>query len=129
MKISPPTLSDLIVVTFLGIALSTLCSCVTNHNRRAQEDMEANLSTWIGTPVNHLLRSWGPPTRTFRGPDGNDIYVYQMNNGVTAATMPNVTNNPYAPTFTSVDSWWCRKTVFLKGLQVDDIRWEGNNCY
>jgi hypothetical protein len=102
-----------------------ICGCATT------EGYKQNLTSWMGANINDVVNSWGYPTKTFKAPNGNTVYLYQSQGTpvytTTAAPFSNALFGNYKQTTESVA--WCN-TFF----EVDDsstiINWrfQGNAC-
>jgi hypothetical protein len=88
--------------------------CATTAN------YEKKLQTWMGSDVNALIASWGPPDQVFPMSNGNKIYSYAKNGGATSQLI-------YGTVYTT--SYWC-KTNFTTDPsdKIINWAWEGNSC-
>lgn len=102
---------------------------------------EAKLNSWVGSPAQSLVNSWGYPASQMTAPDGNTVYVYSRSGSfvmpTTTTTNAQVSaygNSAYgtATTTTSgggVITMACT-TYFEIGQdqRVVSWRWQGNSC-
>ena len=42
-----------------------------------EEKYKLICQSWVGANINSLVDSWGYPTREFRAPNGNSVYLYK----------------------------------------------------
>lgn len=91
-----------------------LSGCATLQNR------EKALQSWIGSDVNSLIQSWGPPIDVFELPNGNKMYTWFYDSG--AVAMP-IGNMAYAVNKN------CKITMTVdRNNIVQSWRYEGNAC-
>jgi len=57
---------EFLIIAFAGI----LCGCATTAN------YEKILNTWVGSHVDNLVSSWGPPQGSFTLSDGSTVIEY-----------------------------------------------------
>ena len=111
--------------------------CATRAN------YEKILNSWVGAPVDNLVRSWGPPASSYRLQSGGQILVYDSRSSQTMMTPMQVqqapgtfvgsTHYPGPTTVTGGQVYtihrWC-KTQFevSEGGAVRNWRYEGNDC-
>jgi hypothetical protein len=100
--------------TLVAALVFLLSSCATTG------DYEKVLNSWIGSDISRLIESWGPPTDTYRMPDGRTLYTWFFDGGAVAMPFGNMA---YAV------SRSC-KTTFTVGTNgvVQTWRYEGNAC-
>ena len=105
------------VAAALGLAIM---SCATTGN------YEAKLKSWMGSDVNRLMASWGPPSNEYAMPNGSKMYTWLWVGG----TQVVANYNEYLNMVTAGSvTYWC-KTTFTANPSgvVDHWRWEGNAC-
>jgi hypothetical protein len=95
-------------------------SCATSAN------YEAKLKTWLGSDINNLIASWGPPSNVYTMPNGNKIYTWLWVGGTI------VTTNYIElldTTYTDSVTYWC-KTMFTANTMgvVVSLGYNGNSC-
>lgn len=121
----------------LLLSLLLLIGCATRAN------YEKILNSWTGAPVDSLVRSWGPPSSSYRLQSGGQILVYDSRSSQTMTTPMHVQQAPgtfvgstYFPGPTTVTGGqvytinrWC-KTQFEVSERgtVRNWRYEGNYC-
>lgn len=54
----------------------TLASIMLFLGCSGQKKFEATLDSWVGADVNRLIQSWGPPTRSYKMPNGHTVYTW-----------------------------------------------------
>jgi ABC-type uncharacterized transport system auxiliary subunit len=120
---------------FVSAMAATLAGCAT------QGKYKAKLDTWIGSPIDSLVASWGYPSGQITAPNGNTVYVYERHGGfvmpTTTTTNARVTgygNTAYGQaTTTSYGGQYidmsCR-TFFevAPDRRIVSWRYEGNAC-
>ncbi len=86
----------------------------------SRENLEWNLSTWIGHDVNGLIQHWGTPNDISDLSNGNTLYSWMFDEGLA--------NTPIEGTIDTVPKY-CKITV---GVSTNDLvqSWqlEGNDC-
>jgi hypothetical protein len=115
----------------LSIACLILAGCATTAN------YEKMLDTWVGAPELELVRSWGPPIRSYET-SGRKFLVYQSNrNVVIRGTAPSYTTtfvgntafiNPVGGSPSRNVEFKCQTTFELSEAKVVSWRYEGNDC-
>jgi hypothetical protein len=93
-----------------------LCSCVANRAKQ----YSATLASWVGSDISEVIVTWGPPTTTYRMPDGRIAYTWERYGG--AVAMP-VGNAVYAVGRSCT-------TTLIAGANNTVERWQfrGNAC-
>ena len=87
---------------------------------------EKILHTWLGSDVNRLIASWGPPSNVYIMPNGSKMYTWLRVGGTKVVA----DYNQYLNTLTaSTVAYWCKTTftVTPQGV-ITNWRWEGNAC-
>lgn len=46
---------------------------------------EEKLNSWVGSPEDNLIQSWGPPTQSYPLDNGDKLITYDQTNGVAFA--------------------------------------------
>lgn len=86
----------------------------------SRENLEWNLSAWVGHNVNGLIQHWGTPTDVSDLSNGSALYSWLFDEGLA--------NTPIKGTINTV-SQYCKITI---GVSTNDLvqSWqlEGNNC-
>ena len=92
-----------------------------------QKLYEEKLGSWLGHDVNDLITSWGPPSDTFKMPNGEMIYTWLWVGGQVMRTHYNEYTNQLISTSSKR---WC-KTSFTanQSNRIERWRWEGNACF
>lgn len=118
----------------LAILLITGCATTANY--------EKILQTWVGSPVDNLVRSWGPPQSQYELSDGGKVIEYSNSSTATMGgytTYQSVTTYNYDGTYSTSSvptttptynvQYSCR-TIFDvdENGTITSWRWEGNNC-
>lgn len=122
-------------------SLAVIAGCATTAN------YERILNSWTGASADDLVRSWGPPTGTFRMANGNQLYVYDRRSSSTYTTPVYVTpgqttgywvgNTFYATTTpaqvtggqTYNRNYACRTQFEIEPAgRIVHWRYQGNNC-
>lgn len=87
---------------------------------------EKVLESWIGSDVNTLIASWGPPSNEYVMPSGGKMYTWLWVGG--SQVVANYNQYLNMVTARSV-TYWCKTTftVTPSGV-VQNWRWEGNAC-
>jgi hypothetical protein len=52
-----------------AVLLLTACASTRGYERA--------LDSWVGSDINQLIESWGPPTQTYPMPDGRNMYTWR----------------------------------------------------
>ncbi|KAM3102126.1 hypothetical protein ACKFKF_04910 [Phormidesmis sp. 146-12] len=58
------------------LLLATSISLVGCDDRKAKEQLNTTMSSWVGRNVNEFVRKYGAPTTSFALPNGNTLYSY-----------------------------------------------------
>lgn len=100
------------LIPLVALVLGTACASTGKYKKV--------LDSWVGSDVSNLMQSWGPPSQSYRMPDGRMLYTWTFNGGVVAAP---IGNSVYAA------QRWCR-TTFTTDAQNKIVNWqfEGNAC-
>jgi len=136
-------------VAFISISLLSGCATTANY--------EKILDTWVGSHVDNLVATWGPPQGSFDLSDGGKVIEYINSRNVQMGgytyTTPQTTyhsgnvstygyggsayGNYYGTSTTYVQeqtpvynvNLWCktRFTINSEGI-ITRWHWEGNNC-
>jgi hypothetical protein len=69
----------------LLIAALTLPGCASRTKKYS-----TILNSWMGQDVSELIVSWGPPSQTYRLPDGRTSYTWNYYGGAAAIPIGNV---------------------------------------
>jgi hypothetical protein len=69
-------------ITILGVSslvlgIGVLVFLVRKFRKRAIDNLNKTMQSWIGHNKSELLTSWGTPTTVFPNGDGKEIFVYQ----------------------------------------------------
>jgi hypothetical protein len=125
------------IVSVVTISVILLTGCATTAN------YERILSSWVGADADHLVRSWGPPTRSFPLSNGGQVFVYDRGGSSTFTTPVQVEQDPgmfignmYYPGQTTVTGGQvynirhsCRTQFEVNSSnRIVSWRWEGNSC-
>ena len=81
---------------------------------------EKVLQSWVGADVSRLIESWGPPSSTYKLPDGRVQYTWLFDGGAVAAPVGNMV---YAVRRSCTTTF----TTSTAG-RIQSWRWEGNAC-
>lgn len=106
---------------FLLLAITFFMSaCATTEN------YEAKLKTWVGSDINNLITSWGPPSDEYKMPNGNIMYTWlRVGNTMVISNYNQYTNT----VLTSSVRHWCKTTFTVNSAgTIRNWRWEGNSC-
>ncbi len=86
---------------------------------RLREDMEKNyteiVSSWDGSNVMELIKSWGPPRSEYKAPDGSQILTYEKE------SLSDLNG--------SLTQFKCETFFTVKAQKIVDWRWRGNGCF
>ena len=96
-----------------GILLvTTACATVGGYKKR--------VASWVGSDVSQLIQSWGPPSQTYKMPDGQTMYTWIFNGGVVVS--------PFFGSYVASQRY-C-KTTFTAAANNVIVRWqfEGSAC-
>ena len=118
-----------------------------------QKGYEQMLGSWGAVNINQLIAVWGPPSRTYKMPDGDTIYTYNRSQTYTtpirqsptytapSTTMVNVIGNTaYATTYPGQTiggevyggetiHQFCTTHFFVNEFgRIRSWRYEGNAC-
>jgi hypothetical protein len=108
-----------------------LSACATT------EKYEAILNTWVGHSINTLIDSWGYPTNSFEGPNGNKVYVYNNSASYTLPTQTYSNYNVYGnsvygnatTTGGQTINYSCQTFFEVNSSNIIiNWRWKGNSC-
>jgi hypothetical protein len=100
------------------ILLLLLTGCATT------EKYDAKVKTWVGSDINELIASWGPPSSGFDMPNGNKMYTYVKSMGSSTY----VDNDALIGTTARTNSLYCKTTFTVAGSRITDYHWQGNRC-
>lgn len=82
------------------------------------------MDTWLDTPLQKLLDSWGNPNKV--STDANGVMHITYKKGYTKTT---TTYNGFNQVTGSYDNtYWCNTTFSIVDDRVFNYDWEGNNC-
>lgn len=87
---------------------------------------ERTLKSWMGSDVNRLITSWGPPSNEYVMPNGSTMYTWLWIGGTRVVA----NYNQYLNMVTAGSvTYWC-KTTFTASPSgvIENWRWEGNAC-
>lgn len=84
------------------------------------------LDTWIGSDINNLITSWGPPSNEYVMPNGKKMYTWLWVGGTRVVA----NYNQYLSMVTGGSvTYYCKTTFTVSKLGVVETwRWEGNAC-
>jgi hypothetical protein len=104
--------------TRLALAFSLLLTgCATTQS------YDQYLERWVGTDINGLIRSWGPPTSIGDAPGGGKVYTWDE----AEDSFVYVHRKPYSNS--PARTYWCKTTfITYKAGAVKTWRWDGNAC-
>jgi len=110
-----------------GLNLLTVCllllllaGCATNAK------YSKVLQTWVGSDVNRLIESWGPPSQRFDLPNGKIMYTWLYVGGNVIVGNYNYYLNMVTARSVAV---WCKTTFTIEPSgRIETWRWEGNAC-
>ena len=87
---------------------------------------EAILNTWMGSNVNNLISSWGPPSDEYTMPNGNKMYTWLW---VGNTLVTSNYNKFLKMTLTNAVTYWCKTTFTVDNNdRITNWRYEGNAC-
>jgi hypothetical protein len=109
-----------ILMTLFVLSSIVITSCATT------EGYKKIVQSWVGSDINRLIASWGPPTSTYNMPNGDVVYTWfrQSNESV------NTGYNQYTRQIqTNRTSLHC-ETSFTTDRNGRIYTWsfKGNNC-
>ncbi len=97
-----------------GLVFLSLIGCATEGKFRDQ------MKSWEGSDVNKLIEQWGPPTNTFKMPNGNTVYTYHLSNGSQASCAYGICNAAEV---------FCEANFTTDSSnKIVNWRYQGNNC-
>lgn len=103
-----------IFIPLLIAAMFGLSGCATAAK------YQAVLDSYSGSDIDVLITSWGPPTSTYKKPNGQTLYTYVKDNGGVV-----VNNGHYA----TINNRTCTTTFTVDNAnKIIDWRYEGNIC-
>ncbi len=107
-------------VAIIGIIFLSLNSCATSKKYAAK------LDTWLGSDVNNLITSWGPPSDVYTMPNGNKMYTWLW----VGSTLVTSNYNSYLNmTLTNAVTYWSKTTFTTDASgKITNWRYEGNAC-
>ncbi len=117
-------------LTPLLFPIALLAACATAKTDPAYE---RQLESWIGSPVERLVSSWGAPTSTWVAPSGATVLTWKRQGLVTTGGPQTVTPSPYGGATIygglAVYSKFCTTsfTASPSGI-VNAWSYEGNGC-
>ena len=113
-------MSKLKKISLFVLLIFIINSCATTANYTEV------VKSWMGSDVNNLITSWGPPSDTFVMPNGNKMYTWLYTNNSLVTT----NYNQYTKQLQSRQiQWWCKTTFTTdQNNKIIDWRWEGNSC-
>ncbi|MGD1075886.1 MAG: hypothetical protein ABR903_07385 [Thermodesulfovibrionales bacterium] len=116
----------LIVATALVMSIMAIYSCAKTANH------ETKLDTWLGTDVNDLIASWGPPSDEYTMPNGDKMYTWLIVGNT--MILSNYTQYLHM-TLTDSSTRWCKTTFTVHHFtyldnhnEITDWQREGNAC-
>lgn len=71
---SKAVISKLILISATIFSIILLTSCATT------EQYKKNLNSWHGKNIDKFISHWGFPNKTMKMPNGNNVYIYSMDN-------------------------------------------------
>ena len=109
-----------LALVIVCIYASVVISCATTAN------YEKVLNSWVGSDVNNLLTTWGPPSDVYEMPNGSKMYTWLWVDNTRVIS----NYNSYLNMVTSrTVTYWCKTTFTVNSSSViTNWRWEGNNC-
>jgi hypothetical protein len=105
----------------LALALSTaVVACATTGKFKQQ------MNSWVGNDINNALAQFGPPSSTYKTPNGNTMYTWSFEGGTRAqATYVPAANTTVANMVTHS----CRITFLAEPTgRIAAWRANGNMC-
>lgn len=107
------------IVIFIVVSL-LVASCATT------EGYKKIVQSWVGSNVNQLINSWGPPTSEYKMPNGHTVYTWFREGQRQVNTGYNRYTNQIQ---TSSSSLHC-ETSFTADQTGRIYTWQfkGNNC-
>lgn len=104
----------------VAFAFVLLSACATAGGFKKQ------MNSWLGSDVNQMLTSWGPPSQTFAMPNGSTMYSWLYVGG----TQITANYNQYLNMVTaSSRTVWCQVSVTTdQGARVSGWQARGNAC-
>lgn len=79
---------------------------ILEHVARETRNFNNCLSSWVGTDIGILIRTWGAPHSSGKIPDGSTYYVWEERNR----------------------EKYCRTTIFTKRKTIASWKSSGNDC-
>lgn len=125
------------IIPLLMLIAFSACATTNGFNRLA--------NSWLNHESNDLIASWGDPSRTTQGSEGDQILIYERaaQTGTASYTTPSITTTQLSyignsaqsfttpgVTYTSPPSvYWCRVSFHVNGADIIDS-WtaQGNGC-
>ena len=78
------------------------------------EKYNQKLNTWLESPKDDLIMSWGIPDDSYTLDNGKELITYKRSN----TSYYNGTSYHY----------YCNTTFTIENSNIVDWKWEGNNC-
>ena len=105
--------------TIVALALA-VAGCATTGK------YEKVVASWMGSDVNRLMVSWGPPSNEYVMPNGSTMYTWLWVGG----TRVYANYNHYLNMVTAGSvTYWCKTTFTARASGVlGHWRYEGNAC-
>ena len=120
------------------VLLSVVTGCAHKGKENAEDSKRKNIAmmdTWIGAPVDAVVKKIGYPDSQFLAPSGNMVYVYSYSHSKTSPVTARTYRYDYIPDTTlysggETDTYWC-KMYFEIGQDKKILRWsaKGNWCF
>ncbi len=84
-------------------ALIALVLCALVSGCATSAKLERKLDSWVGTPAEELIEAWGYPSRQFKKPNGDMVYIYDQKsyNTTPVITTSRVSNSGYINSYSS----------------------------
>jgi hypothetical protein len=104
---------------FICIIIVLSCSgCATIKNT------EAKLQSRVGMNVNNLISEIGPPTSSFKRPDGNTVYTWDWGNTMTGTVVQG-----FAGPQIEYNNKSCKISYTTNSSDIiTNWNWQGNAC-
>lgn len=149
MEVSKPTHSRIICAAIVALALLSACATTANY--------ESVLKSWMGSHVDSLVASWGPPQSSYQLSNGGQVIEYVSSRNVQVGgytySAPQTTYQSgsvsaygtggsaygtYSGTSTTyvqkqtptynVNTWCKTRFTTNSSRIIERWAWQGNNC-
>jgi len=129
-------------IIIVAILLISGCATTTDYEKATTANYGKILETWMGSPVDNLVISWGPPQSQYELSDGGKVIEYfnsrsgtiggyTTNQPITTYNSDGSTSTTHVPTTSPSYNvqYHCRTTFDVdKYGTIISWRWEGNSC-